>query len=214
MKIAKSILIKDTLSLFSNKYKYKVVLVCPLAGWFRGNDLANVRTKLDELENKGICPAWAKLKLPDDVKFTNDILKTLQSFDQDYDLRIEQPFINFYTNEPGYVEQFANISPNRVKYVSMPNKNNPDLVAKSVIVKKLDFDYKIFMGRTRKSYADFVAWSDGNKKIKLTPTVKKHLLRDRSWGGSYFYVKGEQTLTLVKLFLGSDIAKIDNVIKA
>jgi len=214
VKIAKSILIKDTLSLFSNKYKYKVVLLCPLASWFRGNELTNVAERIEDLKNRGVHPQWTKLKLPDDIAFTKQILKTLESFGQNYDLRIEQPFINFYTNEPSYVEKFANISPERVKYVSMPNKNNPDLVAKSVIVKKLDFDYKIFMGRTRKNYADFVAWSEGNKKVKLTPTVKKHLLRDRSWGGSYFYVKGEQTLTLVKLFLGSDIAKIDNVIKA
>lgn len=214
MKIPKSILIKDTLSLFSNKYKYKIVLVCPLASWFRGNDLENVKSKLAEVGRKGTVPSWAKVKIPDDITFTEQIVKLLAGFNNDYDLRIEQPFINFYTNNSAHIEQLANIDSLRVKYVSMPNKNNPELVAKSVIVKKLDFDYKIFMGRTRKNYADFVQWADGNKKVKLTPTVKKHLLKDRSWGGSYFYVKGEQTLTLVKLFLGSDIAKIDNVIKA
>ncbi len=214
MKIPKSILIKDTVSLFSNKYKYKVVLVCPLASWFRGNDLANVSAKLTELTDKGIVPSWAKVKLPDDVNFTKGIHDIVSSFDQGYDIRVEQPFINFYTNESPHVEKLCNLDPIRIKYISIPNKNNPELSPQSVIVKKLDFDYKIFMGRTRKNYRDFVTWAEGNKKVRLTPTVKSHLIKDRSWGGSYFYVKGEQTLTMVKLFLGSDIAKIDNVIKA
>jgi hypothetical protein len=195
------------------KYKYKIVLVCPVANWFRGNDLENVITKLTAWEETGISPPWVKLKSVADADFCKRIHNTLCKFDN-YELRIEQPFINFYTNDTTHVEKLAAIDPERVKYVSLPNKNNPDLVSGAVIVKKLDYDYKVFMGRTRKNYNGFITWAETNAKVRLTPTAKKHLNRDSSWGGSYFYVKGDKTLTMVRVFLGSDIAKIDSVIKA
>ena len=195
------------------KYKYKIVLVCPVANWFRGNDLENVIDRLNELEATGVSPTWVKLRSDEDTVFCKNLHTTLSKFN-DYELRVEQPFINFYTNDSKYIEQLAVVDEGRVKYVSLPNKNNPDLVAGSVIVKKLDYDYKIFMGRTRKNHNNFVTWAETNKKIRLTPTVKKHLNKDSSWGGGYFYVKGAQTLTMVRVFLGGDIAKIDSVIKA
>jgi hypothetical protein len=195
------------------KYKYKIVLVCPVANWFRGNDLNNVIVRLTELETTGVAPPWVKLRSNEDKQFCRDVYTTLNKFN-DYELRVEHPLINFYTNNSSYIEQLSSIDPARIKYISLPNKNNPELEAGTVIVKKLDYDYKIFMGRTRKNYNNFVTWAESNKKIRLTPTVKKQLSRDTSWGGGYFYVKGEQTMTMVRVFLGSDIAKIDSVIKA
>ena len=195
------------------KYKYKIVLVCPVANWFRGGDLENVIDKLNHLETTGISPPWVKIRSDEDKLFCRNLHAALTKIDN-YELRIEQPFVNLYTNDPKHIEKLAAIDESRVKYISLPNKNNPDLVAGTVIVKKLDYDYKIFMGRTRKNHSNFVNWSASNNKIRLTPTVKKHLNKDSSWGGGYFYVKGEQTLTMVRVFLGGDIAKIESVIKA
>ena len=196
-----------------NKYKYKIVLVCPVASWFRGNDLAFVASKLIDLADPEQHPVWLKIKTTEDLGFCNT-LHTVMSTLADYELRIEHPLINVYTNAPVNLEKLASIDPERVKYISIPNKVNPELSNNTVIVKKLDYDYKIFLGKTKQNHTNFVEWSKNNKKIKLTPTAKRSLSRNTSWGGSYFYVKGEQTLTMVRMFVGESIAKIESVIKA
>ena len=196
-----------------NKYKYKIVLVCPVASWFRGNDLAFVASKLIDLADPEQHPVWLKIKTPKDLEYCKTLHNVMFKL-SDYELRIEHPLINVYTNVSVNLEKLAVIDPDRVKYISIPNKSNPELANNTVIVKKLDFDYKIFLGKTKQNHTNFVEWSKNNKKIKLTPTAKRSLSRNTSWGGSYFYVKGDQTLTMVRMFMGESIAKIESVIKA
>jgi hypothetical protein len=196
-----------------NKYKYKIVLVCPVAGWFRGNNLELVASKLSEMSDTGQHPLWVKIKTADDLEFC-ETLHTVMATLTDYELRIEHPLINCYTNLSINLEKLAAIDPDRVKYISIPNKANPPLSNNTVIVKKLDYDYKIFLGKTKQNHTNFVEWSKNNKKIKLTPTAKRNLSRNTSWGGSYLYVKGDQTLTMVRMFIGDSIAKVESVIKA
>ena len=69
MKLPKSVKIKDTTKLFMNKYKYKIVLVCPVANWFRGNDLASVSSKFGELADPEQYPVWLKIKTPKDLEY-------------------------------------------------------------------------------------------------------------------------------------------------
>lgn len=192
-------------------YQYKVVLVCPAASWFRGNDLAFVETKLGHLGSA--TPPWLTLKNPGDKEFCFDLLSILKQF-SNYDLRVEHPILNFYTNDTSQVEALTALDPTRVKYISMPNKQYPQLTKGTVIVKNLDFDYKVYLGRTRKPFIEFIVWASNNKKMRLTGKAKEDLSRTHSWGGSYFYVKGEQTLTMVKMFVGSEISKIETIIKA
>ena len=196
-----------------NKYKYKIVLVCPVASWFRGNDLAFVASKLIDLADPEQHPVWLKIKTPKDLEYCKTLHNVMFKL-SDYELRIEHPLINVYTNVSVNLEKLAVIDPDRVKYISVPNNANPELTNNTVIVKKLDFDYKIFLGKTKQNHINFVEWSKNNKKIKLTPTAKRSLSRNSSWGGSYFYVKGDQTLTMVRMFVGGSIAKIESVIKA
>ena len=133
---------------------------------------------------------------------------------QDYTIRIEHPWINFYTNDTKHVELLTALNPGQIKYVCIPNKANPSLQPRSVIVKTLDFGFKIHMGTTRQDYINFVNWSKNNSKIRLTRKSERDLSKAKSWGGSYFYVKDEKTLTMVKVFLGSDINRIEAVLKA
>jgi hypothetical protein len=209
MKLPKSILIKDTTSLFANKYKYKIVLVCPVAGWFRGNKLDFVLEKL----NEGNFPPWVKIKTKEDLNYCFNLQKVMSSL-VDYELRIESPFINLYTNTPGNLEKLSVIDENRVKFICLPNKQGPTLEENSVIVKKLDYKYRAHVGSTRQNHLSFVQWCDGNSKIRLTKRAKKDLSKNFSWGGSYFYIKDDKTLTMVRMFLGNLISKIETVIKA
>jgi hypothetical protein len=213
MKLPKSVIIKDTVKLFLKKYPYKVSLVCVGASWFRGNDLDFVKTRLDLLQQGKPSPGWFKPKSDEDSEFCFKLYEQMSTM-TDYTIRVEHPIINFYTSSTDVVEKISAIDESRVKYICIPNKNHPALDENCVIVKKLDFDYKVFMGRTRQSHKSFVDWANNNKKLRLTPTAKRVLSSSRSWGGSYFYVKDDKTMTMVKMFLGGDIAKIEQVIKA
>lgn len=213
MKLPQSVKIKDTVSLYLNKYQYKISLICPAANWFRGNDLDFVSAKLEDIKKGGYCPPWLKFKNSEDQKYCIDICKILKSF-KDYDLRVEHPLLNFYTNDGSQIEKLVNIDSERTKYVCVPNEKYPALSKNSVIVKRLNYDYKVYIGRTRKSYPEFITWCDKSKNIRLTSRLKDDLTRNSSWGGSYFYVKGDNTLTMVKMFIGSEISKIEQIIKA
>jgi hypothetical protein len=209
MKLPKSVLIKETVSLFANKYKYKIVLVCPVAGWFRGNKLDLVLEKL----NEGVFPPWVKIKTQADVDYCF-ALQQLMSTLSDYELRIESPRINFYTNTTTNIEKLAALDQSRIKFICLPNNSIPDLEENTVIVKTLDYKYKIHLSATKQDYQNFLNWSSGNDKLRLTNRVKKDLSRRNSWGGGYFYVKDDKTLTMVRMFLGAVISKVDSVIKA
>lgn len=212
MKLSKSITIKDTVSLFSNKYQYKVVIVCPTANYFRTFDYATTKLKL-ELVKEGKKPVWLKLKSPEDIAYSLQLAEVI-SRQTDYNIRIEHPYINFYTNDTQAVEQLANLDPSRTLYISIPNKNNPGLSKDTVICKKIDHKYKVFLGKTTQNYSHFVTWTQSNNKVKLTKRASKDLSRDRSFGGSYIYVRDEKSLTVVRMFIGACITKVESVIKA
>ncbi len=212
MKLPKSVLIKDTVSLFSNKYKYKIVLVCPGAGLFRGNKLDYAIEKLTEIKAGTYNVPWFKIRTKEDLEYCFSLHKLLSSLN-DYELRIEHPLLNVYTNTPNNIERLAALDDKRIKYICLPDKNIGDLEKNTVVVKKLDYKHKVHIGSTKQDYTAFVKWCENNEKIRLTKSAKRDLSKIRSWGGSYFYVKDDKTLTMVRMFLGSAIVKLDTVIK-
>jgi len=209
MKLPKSVLIKDTVSLFANKYKYKIVLVCPVSGWFRGNKLDFVLEKL----NEGVFPPWVKIKSQADIDYCFSLQQLMTTL-SDYEIRVESPRINFYTNNASDIEKLAALDADRVKFICLPNKASPNLAEDSVIVKTLDYGFRVHLGTSKSSYINFVKWCDGNEKVRLPKRAKQDLSKNFSWGGGYFYVKDEKTLTMVRLFLNNVITKVETVIKA
>lgn len=194
-----------------DKYQYKAVLVCPVANWFRGMDLAHAREKLQLIDRKKLplnTPLWNKIKNEDDLEYCIKI-EALLSKMSNFDLRVEHPLLSFYSNNIKDCITLANLDVPRTKYVSFPDDT---LVPNTVYLPKIKYGFKITMGRTRSEHSNFIKWSENNDKIRLTNNCVRDLTRDKSWGGSYFYVKDEKSLTLVKMFLGSEISRIDVVI--
>ena len=211
MKLPSSIQTKQTIRLFNSRYKYKIVLLSRAASWFRGNDLNNVKKNL----------ASAKSYVGSQKLTASDLLyaqKLLISFStmNDFIIRVESPYINFYTNNNSDVEKLAKIDSEHVKYVCLPAPGSESLLDdKKVLVKNLDYAYKINMSRTRSNHSNFVTWcADKTDRIRLTKTAKRNLSRDGAWGGYYFYVRDDKTLTMVKMFLGEGIGNIESVVKA
>ena len=213
MKLPLSIQTKQTIRLFNGKYKYKIVLLSKAASWFRGNDyLTTVKNGLASADTNST--SWVrKLTLAD----KNYVLKLFTAMTPmlEYSIRVESPYINFYTNNENDVEKLAKINSENVKYISLPTPGSENLLDdKKVLVKNLNYSYKINMGRTRSNHSNFVLWcEDKIDRVRLPKTAKRNLSKDSAWGGYYFYVRDDKTLTMVKMFLGEGINSVESVVK-
>ena len=213
MKLAQSIQTKQTIKLFNNKYKYKIVLVLRSASWFRGCNFDCVEENLSAQNTQDADPWSVRLNLYEQ-QYTLQLCNSFKKF-KDYEIRVENPLISFYTNNELDVEKLAKLDSDRVKYVSMPAVGTDTILDQGkVIVKNIDFDYKVTMGRTRQNFTNFVQWCEGKDKIRMPKRAKADLSKDRCWGGSHFYVKDEKTLTVVKMFVGGFIHSVESVVKS
>lgn len=212
MKLNQKIQVKRTKKLFDNTYRYKAVIVCLFSGFFRGNNIQFAQQKLKEAKKTGKYPLWTKKATPQDVDFALEISKVLSKI-KDYNLRIESPIISFYSNDLADIKNITDIDINAVKYVSLPD-DNQNMDKDTVYVRNLDYGFKVTMGRTTQPHTNFINWINANSnKIRMPKRCLEDLQRGHSWGGGYFYVKDDKTLTMVKMFLGNSIARVDNVVK-
>lgn len=211
MKLHQSIQTKQTTRLFNGKYKYKIVLVSKAAAWFRGCDLANVKKNMGIVSNSTV--QWVKKLTPHDMDYVLKLVTALTPM-TDYIVRVESPYINFYTNTEKDIEKLAKVDPTVVKYVCLPSPGSEtDLELNKIIVKNIDHEFRVTMGRTRQNHANFVEWAEDKDKLRLPKRAKQELAKDRSWGGYYFYVKDEKTLTMVKMFVGGEIQCVERCVK-
>lgn len=192
------------------------MLVCPGASALRGDDPDQITAELKRLEasiltNKNSKFRMYNLRSADELQYAvklQGLLSTLKDFDK----RVESPWISIYSNSKQDIDSLANISLSNVKYICEPPAGK--LAENTIILPKVDFDYKVTMGKTTQNYEAFVGWAETNSKLKLTKGCKKDLSKPRSWGGSYFYLTGDNNLLMAKMHLGSTISKIERIIKA
>jgi hypothetical protein len=201
---------KETKRLFMDKYGHKAVLIVPGAQWFRGNHLDVVEEKL---KNTDVAQNFtSKIRTPADLEYSKKVCTAIQSM-LDYDIRVESPLISVYTNTASDIDKLCAIDLSRVKYISKPPAGG--ISKNTVIMEQEGWDYKITLGRTKQSYQEFVEWAENGKGlVKLTGGCKSALLRSHHWGGSHFYVKNDKALTMIRVFLGGSISRVDQVVKA
>lgn len=207
---------KTTNKLFRGIYQYKVVLVVAGASWFRSGDMASV---LETLKQVSINPNVPRISLyprnkitQEDLDYAFKLQACLKKI-SDFEVRVESPWVSVYTNDKSAVDALTNLDPDKVKYVSAPPVNS-GLVPDTVIMPKMDFDYRITLGKTIQKHDAFIQWAESNSKVKLTKSCIRELTRDRSWGGSHFYLTGDKNLLLAKMHLGGSINKVERIIKA
>lgn len=205
-------LYKTSNKLFKGTYQYKIVLVCAGSYWFRSGDL---EATLEHLK---------KVKLGDNHYHSVSAIKTQEELDyalklqhrlskiSDAEIRVESPWISIYTNDKKAVNSLAKLDQSKVKYICVP-PDNSSLQVGTILLPKINYDYRITLSKTAQDYQTFIAWAESSKKIKLTKSCKRDLLKTRSWGGTYFYVSGENTLLMTKMHLSGVINKIERILK-
>ena len=205
---------KETKRLFMDKYSYKAVLIVPGAHYFRGDDLETAGLRIETVKKARLpyMVGAVQFRTYEDIDYVVKIHKMLNSM-TDYELRVETPFVSVYTNNSQDIDNLCTIDLKRVKYISTPPAGG--ISKNTVIMEREGWDYKITLGRTRQSYANFVEWAENGKDlVKLTGGSKKALLRDGHWGGSHFYIKNEKALIMAKVFLSEGISRVDQVVNA
>lgn len=207
---------KTTTKLFKGIYQYKIVLVCSGAHFFRSGDMASTLESLQQIDlvrNTSGIPNWrhSLIKTQDDLDYALKLQNAL-SKQPDIDVRVESPWITVYTNNKKNIDILTKLDKDRVKYVSAPAEKTT-LEQNTIIMPKMNYDYRITLGKTIQEHSSFVEWAESNPKLKVTKSAKTDLLKPRSWGGKHFYLTGENNLLLAKMHLGSSIAKIERIIK-
>lgn len=200
-------------------YQYKIVLVCAGASFFRSGDMDNTLAELKKVvppdQDKSVSPYYAHwrsgIKTQADLDYAFKLQSTLKPL-TNIDIRVEQPWISLYTNDPAHITLLSNLDSTKIKYVSVPPAKG-NLAKDTIIMPKMPFDYRITIGKTISNHTAFIDWAEQNPKLKLTKSCKKELSKDRSWGGAHFYLTGDNNLLLAKMHLGGSIAKIERIVK-
>ena len=208
---------KTTNQLFKNTYQYKIVLVCAGAHLFRYKDLDHILSALKQVDlNKNKGRPYVRLdtaiRSQEDLDYATSLCKFFAKTNS-YELRVETPYISFYTNNKKDIDQLIKLDQDHVKYVCLPPKNLT-LESGVVILPKVPFDYKVTLGKTSQEHSAFITWAESNSKVKITKSCKKELSKPQSWGGTYFYITGNNNLLLAKMHLGGSINKIERISKA
>ena len=208
MKFLKSHKVVNTDKLFQGKYRYKVVVSSGVAGWFRGGNLEKISLLIEHGDG------YSRKASPSEKTFALKLGNLLGTIDE-WQVRVETPNVSIYLNNIKDLESIVKASSTRIKYVSVPDPTTESkLINQAVLVKKLDFDFKVTVGSTNQNYISFVNWCKNNPKVRLPKRAAKDLSKDYSPGGGYFYVKDDKSLTMVKMFLGRTITKVENVVRA
>ena len=197
------------------KYQYKIVITCAGSSWFRGGDLESVLEQLNRVEIKPTqnSQSWrSSIRTQEELDYAFKLQHKLSKL-IDIEVRVEAPWISVYTNTKANVDALVKLDPEKVKYVSCPPSSG-SLQENTVIMPKMNYDYKVTLGKTIQEHSAFIEWAEGNAKLKLTKSSKKELSKNRSWGGAYFYVTGDNNLLMAKMHLGGSINKVERIIKA
>jgi hypothetical protein len=203
---------KETKSLFLKKYQYKIVLVCPAASSFRGGDFETALKELKTYNLGGKIYGWQnRIKNQLDLEFSIALCSDLKIL-QGIELRVESPFVSIYTNNLKDVNSLERKYSDNIKYISKPSKPGT-LEEGTIVMPKMNYDFKVTLSATKTEYSAFISWAESNSKIRITKSCKRDLTKSRSWGGTHFYVTGDNNLLMAKMHLGGCIAKIQRIVK-
>jgi hypothetical protein len=198
-------LYKTTTKLFHGIYQYKIVLVSSYASNFRSGDWDKCLEQIEKSLN--ISP-----KNVEEKKYATD-LQALLSRLSGLEIRVESPWISLYSNNKTDIDNIAKIDKSRVKYISQP-ADTVSLDAGTVLMPKMNYDYRVTLGKTTQPNYPFIEWAENSTKCKLTKSCIRDLTKTRSWGGTHFYITGDNNLLLAKMHLGGSISKVERIIKA
>ena len=184
--------------------------MCAGAQWFRSGDMDATLESLKAVVTNDKRSGYAySIKTQDDLDYAFSLQKQLKKL-KEIEVRVESPWVTVYANSKVDIDSLAKLDTSKVKYISIPDNT---LEKDTIVMPKMPFEFRITMGKTTQEHSTFIQWAETNSNLKLTKSCKRDLQKDRSWGGTYFYVTGEKNLLVARMHLGGSINKIERIIK-
>jgi len=180
---------------------------------FRNKSIEDIIDKVVYYKEVGKFPPyiWEGNKAEYDIALL--IARSIQSSVSEYSVMVSSPFISFYTDNENDFKNISKVLKNQIKYVSVPSNDLPNLEKNTVYLKRIDYDYKVTISNRIDNNESFFKWCRDNDKIRMPERCQRHIKRGYRVGDSYFYVKDAKSLSMVQMFIGSNIQRIDRVIK-
>lgn len=204
---------KRTNKLFLDKFRYKIVLVTKFAPFFRNKNMEEIVSKILYYKSIGKFPPYVWTGDLSDYNIGLDIAQGFLSTKSEYKVMVSSPFLTFYTDDETDFKNLTKLLKSNIKYVSIPSDNVPVLEKNTIYLKRIDFDYKVTISNRIDNNESFFKWCRDNDKIRMPERCQRHVKRGWRVGDSYFYVKDAKSLSMVQMFIGSNIQRIDRVIK-
>lgn len=208
--------LKKTSHLFYDKYVNKISVHTPLAADFRTKELDRLKVNFDHysqlLENskQGYIEigGWNKKRISVGDVFVGFKLLNLLDSEDDFAVRVEGKILGIYSNNDELIEKIGNIDRTIVREISVPSNqtvknfllSNPN----KVITKSYTHKFRVTVNPLRANSQSFHEWAEQIPKIKLLKRTYKT--------EGYFYAADEKVLGLCRLFLGSKIRRIDELV--
>lgn len=204
---------KRTNKLFLDKYRYKIVLVTKFAPMFRNKDIEGFIDKIIYYKELGKFPPYIWDGHTSDYDIGLLIARAFLTSTSEYKVMVSSPFISYYTDNEDDFKNISKILKIHIKYVSVPSNDIPNLEKNTIYLKRIDYDYKVTISNRIDNNESFFKWCRDNDKIRMPERCQRHIKRGWRVGDSYFYVKDAKSLSMVQMFIGSNIQRIDRVIK-
>jgi len=203
---------KRTNKLFLDKFRYKIVLVSKFAPTFRNKDIESIISKILYWKSVDKFPPYIWSGDSSDYEIGLLIARTFQSAVHESKIMVSSPFISFYTDDENDFKNISKILKNLIRYISIPSESTPVLEKNTVYLKRVPFGFKVTISHRIDNHESFFNWCRDNDKIRMPERCQRHIKRGWKVGDSYFYVKDSKTLSMVQMFIGSNIQRIDRVI--
>lgn len=202
---------EETTKLFWNEYNYKIVLVTTYATIFRNSRIHKINDSLQVIRKR---LAASSNDDPDAVLAPELELISLINSMSDYKIRSSYPYVSIYTNnliDVNKLEKYGEFYKS-LKLLSKPKNANKHILPNTIISKNSDFKFKVIIGYSKSYYNNFAAWAVNNDKIKITKHLLYKMKNNSYFSTAYFYVKDGKSLTMVKMFLGSNIRTVEELV--
>jgi hypothetical protein len=140
------------------------------------------------------------------------IARTFKTAGHEYKVMVSSPFVSYYTDNEDDFKGTSKILKHLIKYVSIPSETTPVLEKNTIYLKRINYDYKVTISNRIDNNESFFNWCRDNEKIRMPERCQRHVKRGYRVGDSYFYVKDAKSLSMVQMFIGSNIQRIDRVV--
>jgi hypothetical protein len=185
---------------FYNKWLYKITVKIQNGYLFRHNTVDAISKNL---------------RIGKEIR---NLATTLGSFNE-FQLRIENKYLDIYVNDQIYLDQILNKFKSSIKHYFIPHPKlmQDSIKSKDIVANKLPYDryrYKVYIKahaiRDDSQKKNYLKWLETQyPKIRISDSTKDWFINTNwNWDRRYMYVEDEHTLLLAKLRQGDVLGSI------